>query len=44
MEGIFDLKKKKKGNGKGGDFPGSPLAKTPSSQCKGPGFNPWSEK
>ena len=22
------------------DFPGSPGAKTPSSQCRGPGFNP----
>ena len=25
-----------------GDFPGGPVAKTPSSQCRGPGFNPWS--
>ena len=25
-----------------GDFPGGPVAKTPSSQCKGPGFYPWS--
>ena len=24
------------------DFPGGPLAKTPYSQCRGPGFNPWS--
>ena len=24
------------------DFPGGPVAKTPSSQCKGPGFDPWS--
>ena len=24
------------------DFPGGPVAKTPSSQCGGPGFNPWS--
>ena len=22
-------------------IPGSPVAKTPSSQCKGPRFNPW---
>ena len=22
------------------DFPGGPLAKTPHSQCRGPGFNP----
>ena len=25
-----------------GDFPGDPVAKTLSSQCKGPGFSPWS--
>ena len=25
-----------------GDFPGSPLAKTPCSQCRGPRFKPWS--
>ena len=25
------------------DFPGGPVAKTPSSQCRGPGFDPWSE-
>ena len=25
------------------DFPGGPVAKTPGSQCRGPGFNPWSE-
>ena len=24
------------------DFPGDPVARTPSSQCRGPGFNPWS--
>ena len=24
------------------DFPGGPLAKTPHSQCRGPGFNPQS--
>ena len=24
------------------DFPGGPVAKTPSCQCRGPGFNPWS--
>ena len=24
-------------------FPGGPLAKTLSSQCRGPRFNPWSE-
>ena len=23
------------------DFPGGPVAKTPHSQCRGPGFNPW---
>ena len=24
------------------DFPGGPVAKTPRSQCRGPGFDPWS--
>ena len=24
------------------DFPGGPVAKTPSSQCRGPRFYPWS--
>ena len=24
------------------DFPGGPVAKMPCSQCRGPGFNPWS--
>ena len=24
------------------DFPGGPAAKIPCSQCRGPGFNPWS--
>ena len=24
------------------DLPGGPVAKTPCSQCRGPGFNPWS--
>ena len=24
------------------DFPGGPVAKAPSSQCKGPEFTPWS--
>ena len=24
------------------DFSGGPVTKTPSSQCRGPGFNPWS--
>ena len=24
------------------DFPGGPGAKTPHSQCRAPGFNPWS--
>ena len=23
------------------DFPGGPVAKTPGSQCRGPGFDPW---
>ena len=25
-----------------GDFLGGPLAKTPHSHCRGPGFDPWS--
>ena len=25
------------------DFPGGPVGKTPCSQCRGPGFNPWLE-
>ena len=25
------------------DFPGGPVAKSPPSQYRGPGFNPWSE-
>ena len=25
-----------------GDFPGGAVAKTWSSQCQGPGFDPWS--
>ena len=24
------------------DFPGGPVDKTPRSQCRRPGFNPWS--
>ena len=24
------------------DFPGGPVAKPPSSQCREPGFDPWS--
>ena len=24
------------------DFPGGPMAKTPRSQCRGLGFDPWS--
>ena len=24
------------------DFPGGPVVKTPHSQCRGPGFDPWS--
>ena len=24
------------------DFPGGPVVKTPRSQCREPGFNPWS--
>ena len=25
-----------------GDFPGGTVDKTPCSQCRGPGFDPWS--
>ena len=25
-----------------GDFPGGVVAETPCSQCRGPGFDPWS--
>ena len=25
-----------------GTLPGGPVAKTPGSQCRGPGFQPWS--
>ena len=25
-----------------GDFPGGPAVKIPCSQCRGPGFDPWS--
>ena len=25
------------------DFPGGPMTKTPRSQCRGPGFDPWLE-
>ena len=24
------------------DLPGGPVAKSPGSQCRGPGFDPWS--
>ena len=27
--------------GLSGGFPGDPGAETPSSQCRGPGFDPW---
>ena len=27
---------------KDGDLPGGPVAKTPWSHCRGPGFNSWS--
>ena len=26
----------------GRNFPGSPVVKTPGSQCRGPGCEPWS--
>ena len=37
---VLSLLKKKKRRGEG-DFPRGPAAKTPSSQCRRPGFNPW---
>jgi len=33
---LLGYKKKHRG------FPGAPVAKTMSSQCRGPRFNPWS--
>ena len=33
---------KKKDKGRLRDFPGGPGVKTPSSQCREPGFDPWS--
>ena len=36
---ICGIKKKKK---RYKDFPGGPVGKTPCSQCRGPGFDPWS--
>ena len=35
-------KKKKKKKVMLRDFPGGPVAKTLRSQCRGPGFDPWS--
>ena len=28
--------------GRSWDFPGGPVARTPCSQCRGPGLDPWS--
>ena len=33
---VKDLEKEKR------DFAGGPVAKIPYSQCRGPGFDPWS--
>ena len=33
-----------KKNEDSGDFPGGAVDKTPRSQCRGPGFDPWSGK
>ena len=38
---LIFIKKKKKQNSSW-DFPRSPAAKTPCSQCRGPRFHPWS--
>ena len=41
---IFYSKKKfKHKKNFSGDFPGSPVDKTLGLQCRGPGFDPWSE-
>ena len=37
-EGCNKMEKRPKG-----DFPGGPVAETPSSQCREPEFHPWSE-
>ena len=36
------LRKDHERNGNFGDFPGGPVSRTPCSQCRGPGFKPWS--
>ena len=42
---FFSLNKEKRTLKIGGrDFPGGPVAKALHSQCRGPGFNPWSGK
>ena len=38
---IGKIKNKDKQTNNSGDFPSSPVT-TPSSQCRGPGFKPWS--
>ena len=38
---IGGIRKRRHENKADGDFPGSPVAKTPCSQCRGPGFDPW---
>ena len=39
---LFSLKDAIK-NMKDRDFPGGPVVKTPHSQCRGHGFDPWLE-
>ena len=39
-KGLLQLNNKKANR----DFPGGPVGKTPCSQCRGPGFEPWSGK
>ena len=46
LMGQQEIRGKKKDHCQGavdGDIPGGPVAKTPHSQCRGPGFEPWLE-
>ena len=39
---MAKMKKQQKQNWPDRDFPGGPMAKTPHSQCRKPGFHHWS--
>ena len=41
MDGPRDYHSKQSKSEKDTDFPGDPAAKTPFSQCRSLGFNPW---